>query len=333
MPVVPCTSAPAPLSTTEQLQSTLNAVMAVLNSANQNPSSNKQPPPIPSLKLPGGKEIQLGISVKPQQQQKQTLPQATMLVATPTTTPTAPGTTAITTVTNKKQMLPQSGVSIAAPATLMTMPPALGTTIVYTGTQEQKGADDADVLKMGTAFSLSASKQLPTSVKMLSLSPAMPAQKQNVNSGQTTARVTNQKKASQEVQVLMKLEDLETELKGVATKWRKLGRGLGQNDATLEEISATNGNNPEKCLLAVLTKQNKTGKFSSWSWKALCKALSKDTMGEKPLADSLLKKYGSNVKIVGGNVHKETLTLTHAMYMYSCLTMGSSLRLTSRYIY
>ena len=131
----------------------------------------------------------------------------------------------------------------------------------------------------------------------------------------------------------MKLEDLETELKGVATKWRKLGRGLGQNDATLEEISATNGNNPEKCLSAVLTKQNKTGKFSSWSWKALCKALSKDTMGEKPLADSLLKKYGSNVKIVGGNVHEETLTLTHAMYMYSCLTMESSLRLTSRYTY
>ena len=87
----------------------------------------------------------------------------------------------------------------------------------------------------------------------------------------------------------------------MATKWRKLGRGLDQKDEMLITLGKALANNSEKCLAAVLTIFFSTSGLSGTAqWKSIIKALGKDLVGEKQLADRLVKKYGSNVKIVAG---------------------------------
>ena len=87
----------------------------------------------------------------------------------------------------------------------------------------------------------------------------------------------------------------------MATKWRKLGRGLDQQDGMLTTLAKAFPNNSEKCLSALLTIfVNSSGQSATAQWKSILKALSKDLVGEKQLADRLTKKYGSNVKVVAG---------------------------------
>ena len=90
------------------------------------------------------------------------------------------------------------------------------------------------------------------------------------------------------------IESLYSELKGISSKWHKLGSVLkiGQ----LEEIRALNGNIPEKCLYALLKEL--VGIKGGSPYKKLCKALESDIVGEKSLVERLRSTYGSaNVRI------------------------------------
>ena len=87
---------------------------------------------------------------------------------------------------------------------------------------------------------------------------------------------------------------LYSELKSISTKWHKLGGVLkiGQ----LEEIRATNKNDPDRCMYALLKEL--VGIKGGSPYKKLCKALESDIISEKALAEGLKRKYGSsNIRI------------------------------------
>ena len=87
---------------------------------------------------------------------------------------------------------------------------------------------------------------------------------------------------------------LHSELKGISTKWHKLGGVLkiGQ----LEEVRASNGSNPERCLYALLKEL--VGIKGRSPYKKFCKALESDIISEKSLVERLRSKYGlANVRI------------------------------------
>ena len=85
------------------------------------------------------------------------------------------------------------------------------------------------------------------------------------------------------------VDTLYLELKGISTKWHKLGGVLkiGQ----LEEIRKINGNDPDKCLYALLKEL--VGIKGGSPYKKLCKALESDIVSERALAESLKSRYGS----------------------------------------
>ncbi len=90
------------------------------------------------------------------------------------------------------------------------------------------------------------------------------------------------------------IDTLYSELKGISAKWHKLGGLLkiGQ----LEKIRALNGNNPERCLYALLKEF--VGMKGGSPYKKLCKALESDIISEKSLVERLRSTYGSaNVRI------------------------------------
>ena len=110
----------------------------------------------------------------------------------------------------------------------------------------------------------------------------------NVQSPQSKSSGAGHKSSS------ISIDTLYSELKGISTKWHKLGGVLkiGQ----LEEIRAVNGNNPERCLYALLKEL--VGIKGGSLYKKLCKALESDIISEKSLMERLRSTYGSaNVRI------------------------------------
>ena len=333
------------LPTVTQLQDTLNKVIAMVNANKNTSSSGKQPATVVStLKLPGGREVQ--IDIKPPQPKKSASPlakdgassakqvvlgssaatvskvniqqsmalQGTHVPPTVTTLKHGAGATAQATPEAKKQQVlvnkSPAGVT-PAPVLLVTTPsaPILSVVTPSAPSKLSVGTPSAPgvTVAMAAPKPVTSSGPVPTATKKqaadsLKLGDTFflrPSQAKTAQSsiGDRSTKAPGQKKTSQKLKVV-KLTEIEVELKPVATKWRKLGQGLGQNASTLKEIAAANSNNSEKCLSAVLTKWNESKKSSSQApWKTLCKALSKDSVGEKVLADGLMEKYGTNVKI------------------------------------
>ena len=60
----------------------------------------------------------------------------------------------------------------------------------------------------------------------------------------------------------------------------------------LEEIRKVNGNDPDKCLYALLKEL--VGIKGGSPYKKLCKALESDIIGERALAEGLKSRYGSS---------------------------------------
>ena len=85
------------------------------------------------------------------------------------------------------------------------------------------------------------------------------------------------------------MDKLYSELRGISIKWHKLGGVLkiGQ----LEEIRKLNGNDPDRCLYALLKEL--VGIKGGSPYKKLCKALESDIISEKSLVENLKSKYGS----------------------------------------
>ena len=312
---------------------------AAANQKSSSSSGEKQPAvTVPTLKLPGGKEIKLGVSVKSEEKSKHGAPQLSgKVVAKPANVGGA--LSQATTIAGLKQKQNvqksvaspsvQSGVkrklltlaqqraatttpsSSATPPMKKTTPTrsldtllsSVTTPTAATATEKAAKTISAESLKLGEAFTLSPSHQAKIlgHSSQVHKSGAQSAAKRGVASAK--ASDTSQKKITRTLRSLTPSE-LETELKSVATKWRKLGRGLNQQDKTLEQISAENSNNPEKCLSAVLKKWHTVeagGRAANVSlWMALLKTLRKDVIGEKSLADSLQEKYGTSVKIIPG---------------------------------
>ena len=325
------------LPTVAQLQDTLNKVIAMVNANKTASPSGKQPAAtVSALKLPGGKDVQIDIKPHQPKQSAPPLAQVSASSANQSVLGTSAATVSNLNILQsmatggghvpivktlqrevgaasqtkpeaKKQPLlvsvpPNPGTSAPvlsavkhsfSPKLSVAIPSAPGVTVavsapkpvnssgsVITGNKKQ----DVDLLELGDVFSLH---------------PLVTSQAKAVKSsaGGGSTQVSAQKKTAQMLKTV-KLMEIEMELKPVATKWRKLGQALGQNASTLKEIATANSNNPDKCLSAVLAKWNENVKSGSQvPWKTLCKALSKDTMGEKVLADSLIEKYGTQVKI------------------------------------
>ena len=176
--------------------------------------------------------------------------------------------------------------------------------LVTTPTANSSKSPSDESLQLGEAFTLSPSHQ----AKILShTSELYKTTTQKKGAASAKASVTSKRKAyhPSRTNCTLTLSEVETELKSVATKWRKLGRCLNPKDISFEQISAENVNSPDKCLSAVLLKWHaaatggtKVGGVSLWM--NLLKMLRNDVVGEKGLADSLQDKYGVNVKIVSG---------------------------------
>ena len=288
--------------------------------AKKNPSSSKNNPAlaIPTLKLPGGKEIQLGVSVKSQEQSKLGAPQ---LSAISSQVKTVTGTkqkkqgmqnialTSVQPAAQKTQSLAHEAASVYTPVAYVTTPtfslttPTTATSTISAATemqkQQQKGAKTtgAESLKLGKAFTLSPGQQAEIASYIAQKHSQTNGKKDSTSARKSLGRSVRPPRPSPS----LTLAELENELKSVATKWHKLGHGLGQIDLTIEQISAENGNIPEKCLSSLLKKcHTERGKSDVWLWNTLLKTLRRDVVGEKPLADRLSEKYGINVKVVSG---------------------------------
>ena len=301
---------------------------------NQNASGDEQPivtVPTGTFKLPGGKEIKVGVSLKSEEKLKLATPQQSVKVVTKAMNSGGVSSDATTAAGLKQKQDAQKSISStsaqstvkklltpaqqksatnattvsssATPPVKVTTPTLKSVTPLSLVTNHTAETSD-ESLQLGEAFTLSPSHQ----AKILSHTSEMhkAGAKTTAKKGAASAKasVTSKKRVHHPPRTL-KLSELEIELKSVATKWRKLGRGLNQQDATIEQISAQNGNSPERCLSAVLktwhTVAATGGKVAGVSlWMSLLKTLRKDVIGEKTLADSLQDKYGINVKIVPG---------------------------------
>ena len=328
MPRLPPIAEVAPISTItpptmSQLQDTLTKVMAIVNAANKSSSSTrtKSTTAIPTLKLPGGKEVQ--IDVKPQQL-KQTPPtdigglsikqsvSPKGIIVSSNVAPTAQSKPSV----NKPSLLvatPQASCT-PAPILVVTTPSAPILSVMTPSTPPTQPLTTPSATGVTVTPSASKSRVATiTGTKKQVLDPGN-SSVANIKTAKSV-KVAGQKKVPQTLRVL-NLGAIELELKPVATKWRKLGRSLNFDDSNLQQIAASNGNDPVNCLSALLAKWNESKKSSATlPWKTLCKALGKDFVGEKVLAERLMEKYGSNVKIGGFAITHGHVLMLMCTYM------------------
>lgn len=83
------------------------------------------------------------------------------------------------------------------------------------------------------------------------------------------------------------LEELLSELNGVAEKWRIIGQHLGLQDEVLQAINQRE-NEPQNKLTAMLIERKKRGRLP---WGAIIEALEDKTVGEDALALRLRMTY------------------------------------------
>ena len=72
------------------------------------------------------------------------------------------------------------------------------------------------------------------------------------------------------------------------TQWYDLGLGLDITPDTLDAIEAANGQNPDRCFRAMLTKWLREHKRPTWS--ALAEALRSPSVGRSHLAEQILQQ-------------------------------------------
>lgn len=114
--------------------------------------------------------------------------------------------------------------------------------------------------------------------------PAVAGLSSSVPTPQSKSSSSTEQKSSS-----VSVDTLYSELKGISTKWHKLGSVLkiGQ----LDEIRTINRNYPDSCLYALLKEL--VGIKGGSPYKKLCKALESDIIGEKALVERLKSRYGS----------------------------------------
>ena len=303
------------LPTLQQLQSTLSSLLATVNAVSRPGSSplssgNKQPTTkLPSIKLPGGKEVRLDISVKSKEQLKPSAPQVSTKVITtkPTVSKGTSGQVVMATRTETQHKavsstseLPTDTSSTGKITALWSVTtPTTATSTICAASEVLKKPSCSKSAPSGEALTLRQTR-LDEVSNYISQVNRNGGEKAKRSSTSPKVSVASKRKA-RSLTVSLTLAELETELKTVATKWRKLGRGLNQLNTTLEQISARNGNDPEKCLSAILKKWYAySGKREGMMFKELLKVLRKDMIGERTLADSLEEKYGLSVEILTG---------------------------------
>ena len=297
--------------------------MAIVN-ANKGQASSTEPPiDIPTLKLPGGKELQ--INVTPTQLKEMTTPltgaapvintKVGPSLGTASKNTTSQGNSTLQTVAKPSATLvlastPSAPImSVTTPAAKLSVPVSAvsskGTASVATPLSSAASTSsngDIASLKIGSAFSMFTTASQPTAVTSTTStsSTAKPSHKD----AKLSSKVAAPEKKSAERFHVIKLSEVEKELAPIAIKWRKLGRALDQTDSTLATLATALGKDSSKCLSALLVivfnSTSTSGYSGAAQWKSMLKALSKDIVGEKGLADSLVKKYGSNVRIVSG---------------------------------
>ena len=111
------------------------------------------------------------------------------------------------------------------------------------------------------------------------------------------------------------LEELLSELNGVETKCRPIGKYLGLRDEVLQAITQDHSD-PQNQLPAVLIKRRKRG---SLPWSAIIETLEDKTVGEDGLALRLRMKYKTEVDEQPRKVSEDKYTDTHTVAACSCI--------------
>ena len=304
--------------------------MAIVNANKGQASSTESPIDIPTLKLPGGKELQ--INVTPTQLKEMTTPltgaapvintKVGPSLGTASKNATSQGNSTLQTVAKPSATLvlastPSAPImSVTTPAAKLSVPVSAvssktlqSATSASVATPLSSGAStsnngDIASLKIGSAFSMFTTASQPTAVTSTTSTSSTAKPSQAHKDAKLSSKVAAPEKKSAERFHVIKLSEVEKELAPIATKWRKLGRALDQTDSTLATLATALGKDSSKCLSALLVivfnSTSTSGYSGAAQWKSMLKALSKDIVGEKGLADSLVKKYGSNVRIVSG---------------------------------
>lgn len=102
-----------------------------------------------------------------------------------------------------------------------------------------------------------------------------------------------------------KLKDVVEELHSVTTKWKKIGRQLEVESATLKNIEAKYKNDPDEAFAEMIEAWLKLATKPEQTWSDILNVLCKQSVDERKLAKKLALNRGINLDDSGIDFQKE----------------------------